>query len=306
MLNNTGARAEKLEQDNYLKQWWRYIHGIPLLTSAQEVELSKRIHEGDEAALHRMVEANLRLVDSLAKKCRRFAGSLSLEDLIQEGNVGLIRAAKKFDGSKGYKFSTYASYWIRQAIMRAIAEQARTIRLPVHMVEAVSRATKTVAILVQRLGRVPSVNELASELGVSEEKVQELIDNIPEPISLEAPVNSDEDMYLVELIPDVTFPDPEKDAFQHALREEIERSFYDLTQREQEILRLRFGLDGSHPHTLDEVGEHFRLTRERIRQIEKIALKKLRRIPTLRETALIRNPKRPPRRRRKTPTTTPY
>ena len=300
--NQETTSAEDLLGEDSLKAWWRYIHRIPLLTAAEEVDLARRAENGDELAFRQMVEANLRLVGNIARKCRRFAGqSLSLADLVQEGNVGLIRAVRKFDYRKGYKFSTYASYWIRQAIMRAIAEQGRSIRLPVHMVESVSKATKAAAMLIQELGRTPSLAELAVELGITEEKAQEIVEKMPEPVSLETPVGEEEDSILLDFIEDRQTQSPMDHAARTALRDEIEKALNDLTAREQEVLRLRYGLDGGYPRTLDEVGSHFRLIRERIRQIEKMALKKLRRIAALRETASfnVRRPNRPKKRRRR-------
>jgi RNA polymerase primary sigma factor len=292
--------ADELLTEDSLKAWWRYIHRIPLLTAQEEIDLAKRVERGDEEAFRRMVEANLRLVGNIARKCRRFAGqSLTLADLVQEGNVGLIRAVKKFDYRKGYKFSTYASYWIRQAIMRAIAEQGRSIRLPVHMVESVSKASKAAAVLIQELGRAPSLTELALELGISEDKTQEIIEKMPEPVSLDMPVGEEEDSVLLDFIEDKVGTSPLDAAQLSALRDEIERALSTLSVREQEVLRLRYGLDGSYPRTLDEVGTFFNLTRERIRQIEKMALKKLRRSQPLRETAsqVVKRP--PPRRGRR-------
>ncbi len=296
----TATPSDDLLAEDSLKAWWRYIHRIPLLTAQEEVDLAKRVERGDEEAFRRMVEANLRLVGNIARKCRRFAGqSLTLADLVQEGNVGLIRAVKKFDYRKGYKFSTYASYWIRQAIMRAIAEQGRSIRLPVHMVESVSKASKAAAVLIQELGRAPSLTELALELGISEDKTQEIIEKMPEPVSLDMPVGEEEDSILLDFIEDKVGQSPLDAAQLSALRDAIERALSTLTPREQEVLRLRYGLDGGYPRTLDEVGTYFSLTRERIRQIEKMALKKLRRSQPLRETAshVIRRPS--PRRGRK-------
>lgn len=296
------APHDDLLGEDSLKAWWRYIHRIPLLTAAEEVELARRAERGDDVAYRRMIEANLRLVGNIARKCRRFAGqSLSLADLVQEGNVGLIRAVKKFDYRKGYKFSTYASYWIRQAIMRAIAEQGRSIRLPVHMVESVSKATRATAMLIQELGRSPSLFELAGELGIAEDKAQEIVDRMPEPVSLDTPVGEEEDTVLLDFIPDLVSSSPTDSANRNAVCEEIRKALNDLTPREQEVLRLRYGLDGGYPRTLDEVGTHFQLTRERIRQIEKLALKKLRRIATLRETAAppLRRAARVARRRRR-------
>lgn len=275
-----------LNEDS-LKAWWRHIHTIPLLTAAEEIHLAKRIERGDREAFESMVEANLRLVGSIARKFLRFAGtSLTLADLIQEGNVGLIRAVKKFEYRKGYKFSTYASYWIRQAIVRAIAEQARSIRLPVHVVETVGKATKASAILLQKLGRTPTLVELSIELGLPEDLTRDIVEKMSEPVSLDLPLGEGEDCALIDFVEDRECASPAEVATHFVLRMEIDRAFDNvLTEREQEVLRLRFGLTGLTPKTLDEVGKHFRLTRERIRQIEKAALKKLRHNDILRETA---------------------
>lgn len=278
--------GEALDEDS-LKLWWKRINQYTLLTAAREVELAKRIETGDDAAFDEMVESNLRLVGSIARKCRRYAGtSLSLADLIQEGSVGLIRAVKKFDYRKGYKFSTYASYWIRQAVMRAIDEQSRSIRLPVHMVESVSKTERGRAILTQQLHRPPTDRELAGYLKISESKVADFSERAPDPISLDMNVGDEEDSVLVDFIEDRTSPSPVDCASSAALREEIGRAFEVLSERESEVLILRFGLDSSgSTRTLDEVGLKLGLTRERIRQIEKMALKRLKRSSALRETA---------------------
>jgi RNA polymerase primary sigma factor len=274
-----------VEEDS-LKMWWRRIHQYPLLTAQHEIALAKRIEQGDEAAYNEMIECNLRLVGSIARKCRRFAGPLSLADLIQEGSVGLIRAVRKFDYRKGYKFSTYASYWIRQAIMRSIDEQSRSIRLPVHMVESVSRTDRARAMLTQELQRPPTHQELAAHLKMAEHKVQDIMEKMPEPISLDTHVGDEEDSVLMDFIEDHSAPSPVDSASRAALREEIQRAFSCLSEREIEVLSLRYGMDESgHPRTLDEVGVCLRLTRERIRQIEKMALKRLKRFAPLRETA---------------------
>jgi RNA polymerase primary sigma factor len=278
--------GESLDEDS-LKLWWKRINQYPLLTAAREVELAKCIEAGDEAAFSEMVESNLRLVGSIARKCRRYAGtSLSLADLIQEGSVGLIRAVKKFDYRKGYKFSTYASYWIRQAVMRAIDEQSRAIRLPVHMVESVSKTERARAILTQQLQRPPTDREMATHLKISESKVADFTDRAPDPVSLDMSVGDEDDSMLVDFIEDRSAPSPVDCASRAALREEIVRAFAVLSERESEVLALRYGMDASgSPRTLDEVGAMLNLTRERIRQIEKTALKRLKRSSALRETA---------------------
>ena len=280
-----GASTEFLDEDS-LKLWWRRVQQYPLLSGAQEVELAKRIEAGDQLAYNEMVECNLRLVANIARKCRRFAGSsLTLADLIQEGSMGLIRAVKKFDYRKGYKFSTYASYWIRQAVMRSIAEQGRSIRLPVHMVESVSRTDRARANLTQEMQRPPTKQELASHLELTENKVQDILEKMTEPMSLDINVIEEEESALVDFIEDCKSISPADHASHIALREEIERAFGGLPHREAQVLSLRYGLDGSPARTLDEVGMQMHLTRERIRQIEKMALKRLKRCQPLQETA---------------------
>jgi RNA polymerase primary sigma factor len=274
-----------LDEDS-LKLWWRRIQQYPLLTSAQEVELARRIEQGDAEAFKQMVESNLRLVANIARKCRRFAGSaLQLSDLIQEGSIGLIRAVKKFDYRKGYKFSTYASYWIRQAVMRSIAEQGRSIRLPVHMVESVSRTDRARASLTQELQRPPTRGELADHLHLAEQKVQDIMERMSEPMSLDVGVGDEDDSILMDFIEDYNAQAPEDSAAHAALCEEISRAMQCLTEREAEVLSLRYGLNGGQSRTLDEVGLTMHLTRERIRQIEKTALKRLRHLSPLQETA---------------------
>lgn len=281
-----GGGSDYVEEDS-LKLWWRRVQQYPLLTQQREVELSKRVEAGDLAAFHEMVECNLRLVGNIARRCRRYAGSgLSLADLIQEGSVGLIRAVRKFDYRKGYKFSTYASYWIRQSVMRCIAEQGRSIRLPVHIVESVSRTDRARVLLTQELQRPPTKQELALHLEISEGKVQDMMERLSEPMSLDIHVSDEEDSVLSDMIEDYNTPGPDEWASRTALREEILRAFDCLSTREAEVLSLRFGLDGSgQSRTLDEVGLQLRLTRERIRQIEKMALKRLRHLAPLLETA---------------------
>ena len=283
-LNAVIAR-EGVDEDS-LKMWWKRVHTYPLLSSQQEIALARRIVQGDESAVREMVECNLRLVASIARKCKKAAGPLSLADLVQEGSIGLIRAVYKFDGAKGYKFSTYACYWIRQAILRAIDEQSRAIRLPVYMLESSSRAERARVALTQELQRVPTDREVARQLRVSTHKVQEMGQRAPEPISLDSYVGEDEESTLSDFIEDVNAPSPVDCATRTALREELERAFACLNEREIEVLNLRYGLghDG-HARTLDEVGTLMNLTRERIRQIEKLAFKRLKRSAALRETA---------------------
>jgi RNA polymerase primary sigma factor len=284
--HGTRLGGDVLEEDS-LKMWWRRIHQYPLLSAEREIDLAKRIEQGDEAARVEMINSNLRLVGSIARKCRRHAGNaLSLADLIQEGSFGLMKAVRKYDYRKGFKFSTYASYWIRQAVMRSIDEQSRSIRLPVHMVESVSRTDRARATLTQELHRPPTEKELADHLKISENKVQDITDKVNEPISLDMAMGDEEDSVLVDFIEDKTAPSPVDCASRAALREELERSFDCLSARETEVLRLRYGMDGTgHQRTLDEVGAMLNLTRERIRQIEKVAIKRLKRLGPLRETA---------------------
>ncbi len=280
------ARGEGVDEDS-LRVWWKRTQSYALLSPEREIALAKRVEAGDDEAFQEMVEANLRLVGSIARKCRRFSGAaLAMSDLVQEGNLGLIRAVRKFDYRKGYKFSTYASYWIRQAVMRSIDEQSRSIRLPVHMVESMSRAERARAVLTQELHRPPSEKELAAHLRVSERKVHDMEAKTSEPISLDTYIGESEDMVLVDFIEDKSAPSPIDSASRVALREEIESAFECLSDREAEVLALRYGLDlQGHARTLDEVGSLLDLTRERIRQIEKTALKRLKRCRSLRETA---------------------
>lgn len=254
----------------YLKE----IGKVPLLTFEEEREIAKRIEEGDEYAKSELTEANLRLVVSIAKK---YTGrNLSFLDLIQEGNLGLIKAVEKYDYMKGFKFSTYATWWIRQAITRAIADQARTIRIPVHMVETINKLTKTKRILLQELGREPSDQEVAERMGVTEAKVIEISKISQDPVSLETPIGEEEDSHLGDFLPDENSPEPSDAASLVLMKEQLNAVLDHLTDREKRVLQLRFGLDDGRQRTLEEVGHEFNVTRERIRQIEAKALRKLR------------------------------
>lgn len=279
------AEAEPVaavESDDYVKDiaddsvrlYLREIGRVPLLTGAEEVELAKRIEQGDKEAKDKMVEANLRLVVSIAKKY--IGRGLDLLDLIQEGSSGLLRAVEKFDYTKGYKFSTYATWWIRQAITRAIADQARTIRIPVHMVETINKLIRTQRRLVQELGREPLPEEIAAEMEMDVDKVNHIIKIKQDIVSLEAPVGEEEDSKLGDFIEDEDNPRPEELATYQLLKEHVNNVLALLTPREQKILRMRFGLEDGRGHTLEEVGQEFGVTRERIRQIEAKALAKLR------------------------------
>ncbi|MBB3109016.1 RNA polymerase primary sigma factor [Paenibacillus phyllosphaerae] len=254
----------------YLKE----IGRVPLLSADDEVELAKRIEHGDEEAKRRLAEANLRLVVSIAK---RYVGrGMLFLDLIQEGNMGLIKAVEKFDHTKGYKFSTYATWWIRQAITRAIADQARTIRIPVHMVETINKLVRVSRQLLQELGREPSPEEIAQEMDLSTEKVREIMKIAQEPVSLETPIGEEDDSHLGDFIEDQEALAPADAAAYELLKEQLEDVLDTLTEREENVLRLRFGLDDGRTRTLEEVGKVFGVTRERIRQIEAKALRKLR------------------------------
>ncbi|WP_067922947.1 RNA polymerase sigma factor RpoD [Alicyclobacillus shizuokensis] len=254
----------------YLKE----IGRVPLLSAQEEIELAKRIEEGDEEAKQRLTEANLRLVVSIAK---RYVGrGMLFLDLIQEGNLGLIKAVEKFDYRKGYKFSTYATWWIRQAITRAIADQARTIRIPVHMVETINKLIRVSRQLLQELGREPTAEEIAAEMDMSPEKVREIQKIAQEPVSLETPIGEEDDSHLGDFIPDDEALAPADAAAYELLKEQLEDVLDTLTEREENVLRLRFGLDDGRTRTLEEVGKVFGVTRERIRQIEAKALRKLR------------------------------
>ena len=274
------AAVEGLPIDDSVRMWLREIGRTPLLTMAEEVRLAKAIEEGEgktpeaQIAKEKLIQANLRLVVSIAK---RYSGrGMSFPDLIQEGNIGLIRAVEKFDYKKGYKFSTYATWWIRQAITRAIADQGRTIRIPVHMVETINRLIKTSSRLLQELGREPTLEELAKEMDIPVERVIEIRRIAPEPLSLETPIGEEEDSHLADFIQDQESISPDDAASHQLLRERIVEVLSELTPRERDVLRMRFGLDDGYPRTLEEVGRHFQVTRERIRQIEAKAIKKLR------------------------------
>ncbi|WP_101772831.1 RNA polymerase sigma factor RpoD [Peptostreptococcus faecalis] len=260
--------------DDPVKMYLKEIGKIPLLKPHEEVELAKKMDEGDEISKQKLVEANLRLVVSIAK---RYVGrGMLFLDLIQEGNLGLIKAVEKFDYKKGYKFSTYATWWIRQAITRAIADQARTIRIPVHMVETINKLIRVSRQLLQQLGRDPKPEEIAEEMNLSEEKVREIMKIAQDPVSLETPIGEEEDSHLGDFIPDEDAPAPAEAAAYSLLKEQIEEVLGTLNEREQKVLKLRFGLEDGRARTLEEVGKEFDVTRERIRQIEAKALRKLR------------------------------
>ena len=260
--------------DDPVRMYLKEIGKVPLLTAEEEIELAKRMEAGEEEPKKRLAEANLRLVVSIAK---RYVGrGMLFLDLIQEGNLGLIKAVEKFDYRKGFKFSTYATWWIRQAITRAIADQARTIRIPVHMVETINKLIRVSRQLLQELGREPTPEEIANEMGLSEEKVREIMKISQEPVSLETPIGEEEDSHLGDFIPDDDAPAPDESAAFTLLKEQLIDVLDTLTPREEKVLRLRFGLDDGRARTLEEVGREFNVTRERIRQIEAKALRKLR------------------------------
>lgn len=266
--------ADTFKLDDPVRMYLKEIGKIKLLTPEEELELAKRMSEGDEEAQKQMAEANLRLVVSIAK---RYVGrGMLLLDLIQEGNMGLIKAVEKFDYTKGYKFSTYATWWIRQAITRAIADQARTIRIPVHMVETINKVIRTAHAMVQSLGRDPTADEIAQEMSLPVEKVEEILKIAQEPVSLETPIGEEEDSHLGDFIQDEAASEPAEAASYNLLREQLVDVLKTLTPREETVLRMRFGLEDGHPRTLEEVGKEFNVTRERIRQIESKALRKLR------------------------------
>lgn len=268
------AAIEGLPLDDSVRMWLREIGRTPLLTMEREIELARRIERGDATAKEELTRANLRLVVSIAK---RYTGrGMSFPDLIQEGNIGLMRAVEKFDFRKGYKFSTYATWWIRQAITRAIADQGRTIRIPVHMVETINRFIRASSHLLQELRREPTLEEIARELEMPIERVAEIVRIAPEPLSLEAPVGDEEDTHLADFVEDHQTVSPSEAASHLMLRQRIEEALDMLTPRERDVLIMRFGLADGCSRTLEEVGRHFRVTRERIRQIEAKALRKLR------------------------------
>ncbi|KKQ89309.1 MAG: RNA polymerase sigma factor [Berkelbacteria bacterium GW2011_GWA2_38_9] len=259
--------------DDSVRLYLREIGRIPLLKTEDEIKLAKRIEHGDKLAKRQLIEANLRLVVSIAKKY--IGRGLSLLDLIQEGNTGLIRAVEKFDYQKGFKFSTYATWWIRQAITRAIADQARTIRIPVHMIETINKLIRTQRQLIQDLGREPTPGEIAAEMGIDEDKVNHIIKISQETVSLEAPVGEEDDSRLGDFLQDEVSLTPDEVAVYQLMRGHVDQFLSELPPREQKILKMRFGLEGGRSHTLEEVGQEFGVTRERIRQIEAKALKKL-------------------------------
>lgn len=265
---------EGINIDDPVRMYLKEIGRVPLLSADEEIKLAKRMEDGDLEAQKRLAEANLRLVVSIAK---RYVGrGMLFLDLIQEGNLGLIKAVEKFDYNKGYKFSTYATWWIRQAITRAIADQARTIRIPVHMVETINKLIRVSRQLLQSLGREPSPEEIAKEMDVSVDRVREIMKIAQEPVSLEIPIGEEEDSHLGDFIEDHDAPAPAEAASFVLLKEQLEDVLDTLTEREEKVLRLRFGLDDGRARTLEEVGQNFGVTRERIRQIEAKALRKLR------------------------------
>lgn len=260
--------------DDPVRMYLKEIGKIPLLSAEEEIDLAQKMEAGDEYSKKKLVEANLRLVVSIAK---RYVGrGMLFLDLIQEGNLGLIKAVEKFDYTKGYKFSTYATWWIRQAITRAIADQARTIRIPVHMVETINKLIRVSRQLLQELGREPKPEELAKEMEIPEEKIREILKIAQEPVSLETPIGEEEDSHLGDFIPDDDAPAPAEAAAYSLLKEQLEEVLSSLNEREQKVLKLRFGLEDGRARTLEEVGKEFDVTRERIRQIEAKALRKLR------------------------------
>lgn len=266
--------SKNIAVDDPVRMYLKEIGKVPLLTAQEEIDLAKRMEQGDEYAKQKLCEANLRLVVSIAKK---YVGrGMLFLDLIQEGNLGLIKAVDKFDWTKGYKFSTYATWWIRQAITRSIADQARTIRIPVHMVETINKLIRVSRQLLQEEGREPTHDEIAAEMGISVEKVREILKISQEPVSLETPIGEEEDSHLGDFIPDDDAPAPAEAAAFSMLKEQLVDVLGTLTEREQKVLKLRFGLEDGRARTLEEVGKKFDVTRERIRQIEAKALRKLR------------------------------
>jgi len=273
-VTDTDALMDSFATDDPVRMYLKEIGKVPLLTPEEEKELAQRMNAGDEEAKRRMTEANLRLVVSIAK---RYVGrGMLFLDLIQEGNLGLIKAVEKFDVDKGYKFSTYATWWIRQAITRAIADQARTIRIPVHMVETINKTIRVSRQLLQELGHDPSAEEIAEEMGMPVEKVRDILKIAQEPVSLETPIGEEEDSHLGDFIPDEDASEPSEAASFSLLREQLEEVLSTLAPREKKVLELRFGIIDGRTRTLEEVGKEFNVTRERIRQIEAKALRKLR------------------------------
>ena len=275
--------AEKMEKllsqeglaiDDPVRMYLKDIGKIPLLSPEREKYLAEQIAVGSKSAKDELIEANLRLVVSIAK--RHVGKGMYFLDLIQEGNLGLIKAVEKFDYSKGYKFSTYATWWIRQAITRAIADQARTIRIPVHMVETIHKVSRTARQLLQEFGREPTTDEIAEKLGITAEKVREIMKIAQDPVSLETPIGEEEDSHLGDFVEDNDSPAPSDSASYSLLREQLCNILHTLTPREEQVIKLRFGLEDGRPRTLEEVGRQFQITRERIRQIEAKALRKLR------------------------------
>ncbi len=273
-VTDTDSLMDSFATDDPVRMYLKEIGKVPLLTPEEELELAKRMADGDEEAKRRMTEANLRLVVSIAK---RYVGrGMLFLDLIQEGNLGLIKAVEKFDYEKGYKFSTYATWWIRQAITRAIADQARTIRIPVHMVETINKTIRVSRQLLQELGHDPSAEEIAAEMDLPVEKVRDILKIAQEPVSLETPIGEEEDSHLGDFIPDEDASEPSEAASFSLLREQLEEVLDTLAPREKKVLELRFGIVDGRSRTLEEVGKEFNVTRERIRQIEAKALRKLR------------------------------
>jgi len=273
-LDETANMADNYALDDPVRMYLKEIGKVNLLEPTEEIELARRMSEGDEAARRRLAEANLRLVVSIAK---RYVGrGMQFLDLIQEGNFGLLKAVEKFDYTKGYKFSTYATWWIRQAITRAIADQARTIRIPVHMVETINKVMRVSRQLLQELGHDPQPEEIAAEIGMPVDKVREIMKIAQEPVSLETPIGEEEDSHLGDFISDDDVPEPSDAASFTLLKEQLVEVLKTLTPREEKVLRLRFGIEDGRTRTLEEVGREFNVTRERIRQIEAKALRKLR------------------------------
>lgn len=265
----------QINVDDPVKMYLKDIGKVPLLTSEEEIDLAKKMIAGDENARAKLSESNLRLVVSIAK---RYVSRSNMQflDLIQEGNIGLLKAVEKFDYTKGFRFSTYATWWIRQSITRAIADQARTIRVPVHMVETINKLARVTRMLIQKLGRDPTISEIAEAIGLTEERVSEIQQIAIDPISLETTIGDEEDSKIGDLVEDETVQSPLEAASQILLREQLLSVIETLTPREQKVIRMRYGLDNAHPRTLEEVGKEFNVTRERIRQIEAKALRKLR------------------------------